>query len=253
MPWLSSDTISPEQATTWREPLVRRETLAFLQYTSGSTAAPKEAGLAYGRAVFARSCANCHKLDGAGTQSQYEALKGSETVSDPQAINLTQVVLDGSNLQLPNGHVQMLGFGKGLLLTGRQQAKLAWVAHTNQRLYRAYLLKEELRLAVRLKGDAGIRLLGHWLWWASHCRIPAFVELARKVRRHRHAIEDALRSGTSNALIESTNTKIRVLTRVAFGFRSPQALIAMAMLAVGGVCPDLPGRTTPFAFELTAA
>jgi mono/diheme cytochrome c family protein len=80
----------------------------------GATGGAKEADLAYGRAVFARSCANCHKLDGSGTQSQYEALKGSETVSDPQAINLTQVVLDGSNLQLPSGHVQMLGFGHGL-------------------------------------------------------------------------------------------------------------------------------------------
>ncbi len=30
-------------------------------------------------------------------------------------------------------------------LTGRQQAKLAWVAKVNRRLYRAYLLKEQLR------------------------------------------------------------------------------------------------------------
>ncbi|MGH8217287.1 MAG: cytochrome c [Steroidobacteraceae bacterium] len=80
----------------------------------GPTAASQDANLAYGRAVFARSCANCHKLDGSGTQSQYEALKGSETVADPQAINLTQIVLEGSNLQLPSGHVQMLGFGGGL-------------------------------------------------------------------------------------------------------------------------------------------
>ena len=138
-------------------------------------------------------------------------------------------------------------------LTGRQRGKLAWVAHTNRQLYRAYLLKEELRLAIRTKGDEGIALLGHWLNWASHCRIPAFVELGQKIRRHRVAIEEALRSGSSNALVESTNTKIRVLTHVAFGFRSPQALIAMAMLAVGGVCPDLPGRATPVAFELAAA
>ena len=138
-------------------------------------------------------------------------------------------------------------------LTGRQRGKLAWVAYTNRQLYRAYLLKEELRLAIRTKGDEGIALLAHWLNWASHCQIPAFVELARKIRRHRIPIEEALRSGTSNALVESTNTKIRVLTRVAFGFRSPEALIALAMLAVGGVCPDLPGRATPIAFELTAA
>jgi hypothetical protein len=47
---------------------------------------------------------------------------------------------------------------------------------------------------------------------------------------------------TSNASVETTNTKIGVLTRIAFGFRSPDALIAMATLAVGGVCPELPGR-----------
>jgi transposase len=138
-------------------------------------------------------------------------------------------------------------------LTQRQRAKLARVAEINNALYRAYLLKEELRLVIRLKGDEGIRLLKHWLNWASHCRIDAFVELARKIRRHRQAIEDALRSGTSNALVESTNTKIRVLTRVAFGFRSPEALIAMAMLAVGGCCPELPGRQAQLRLELAAA
>ena len=78
-------------------------------------------------------------------------------------------------------------------LTGRQRGKLHWVAYANSPLYRAYLLKEELRLAIGTKGDDGIALLAHWLNWASHCRIPAFVELARKIRRHRVAIEQALR------------------------------------------------------------
>ena len=42
----------------------------------------------------------------------------------------------------------------------------------------------------------------------------------------------------SNGLVESTNTKIRLLTRIAFGFHSAQALIAMAMLTLGGHRPD---------------
>jgi len=46
-----------------------------------------------------------------------------------------------------------------------------------------------------------------------------------------------------NALIESTNTKIRLLQRMAFGFKSPDALIGLAMLALGGLRPELPGRT----------
>ena len=46
----------------------------------------------------------------------------------------------------------------------------------------------------------------------------------------------------SNALIESTNTKIRLLMRMAFGFTNTDALIALAMLALGGYRPNLPGR-----------
>ena len=46
----------------------------------------------------------------------------------------------------------------------------------------------------------------------------------------------------SNALIESTNTKIRLITRMAFGFKSPEALIALALLSLGGHRPVLPGR-----------
>ena len=39
------------------------------------------------------------------------------------------------------------------------------------------------------------------------------------------------------------NTKIRLITRIAFGFTSPDALIALAMLSLGGHKPVLPGRT----------
>ena len=46
----------------------------------------------------------------------------------------------------------------------------------------------------------------------------------------------------SNALVESTNTKLRVLNRMAFGFREPEHLIALALLDRGGYCPPLPGR-----------
>ena len=127
-------------------------------------------------------------------------------------------------------------------LTERQRGKLAWVAKTNERLYRAYLLKEELRLVFHLEGEEAKVLLQHWLAWASRCRIPAFVELAGKVRAHLPSIHATLEHGLSNGLVESTNTKVRLLTRMAFGFRSPEALVALALLDRGGYCPPLPGR-----------
>jgi transposase len=130
-------------------------------------------------------------------------------------------------------------------LTTRQHHQLEWIAKTDPRLWRAYLLKEGLRYAVALKGDEGRDALDVWIGWARRCRIPAFVELGRKVVDNRDAIEAMMDSRLSNGLIESTNTKIRLLTRVAFGFHGPKPLIALAMLALGGHCPPLPGRNRP--------
>lgn len=128
-------------------------------------------------------------------------------------------------------------------LTDHQRAKLAWIAKTDPRLHRGYLLKEGLRTVFALKGDAGKEALDRWISWARRCRIPAFVKLQRRIVKHRASIDAALEHGLSQGLIESTNTKIRLLTRIAFGFRSPQALIALAMLALGGYRPTLPDRT----------
>jgi len=127
-------------------------------------------------------------------------------------------------------------------LSERQQRKLAWIARTNEPLYRAYLLKEQLRMVFALGGAAGLDLLDDWLSWARRCQIPAFVELARKVARHRTGIAATLLHGLSNARVEALNTRIRLLTRIAFGFHSARALIALAMLSLGGLCPPLPGR-----------
>ena len=93
-----------------------------------------------------------------------------------------------------------------------------------------------------LKGTRATVLLEAWLAWARRCRIPAFVELAKAIARHRADLQATLTEGLSNGRVEAVNTKIRLLTRVAFGFKSPEALIALAMLGLGGLCPSLPGR-----------
>ena len=128
-------------------------------------------------------------------------------------------------------------------LTARQETKLAWVAKVNNRLYRAYLLKEQFRAVIAVKGRRGLKMLEAWLAWAARCRIPAFVELGRRIRKNLAGIEAALVHDLSNALIESTNTKIRLLARIAYGFKEPEHLIALALLDRGGYCPPLPRRS----------
>ena len=128
-------------------------------------------------------------------------------------------------------------------LTARQEAKLAWIAKINKRLYRAYLLKEQLRQILHVKDKAAIPMLQKWIAWAVRSRIPSFVDLARRVQANLAGILQALLNNLSNGLIESTNTKLRVLTRIAYGFKDPEHLIALAYLDRGGHCPPLPGRT----------
>jgi transposase len=127
-------------------------------------------------------------------------------------------------------------------LTVPQRNKLAWIAKTSPRLHRAYLLKEGLRYVFAVKGEAGKQALDRWISWARRCRIPAFVNLAGRISAQRTRINATLDHDLSNALIESVNTKIRLITRIAFGFHSPDALIGLAMLSLGGHPPRLPGR-----------
>lgn len=125
-------------------------------------------------------------------------------------------------------------------LTERQQAKLSMIQRTNARLYRAYLLKEQLRQIYHLAPAHAEQLLDDWLAWAQRSRLPSFVKLARTIREQRAGILAAIQHGLSNARIEQINTQIRLIARRAFGFHSPAPLIALAMLKLAGLCPTLP-------------
>ena len=48
-------------------------------------------------------------------------------------------------------------------LTPRQEKKLAWIAQVNTKLYRAYLMKEQLRIVIRTKGVLALTILDEWL------------------------------------------------------------------------------------------
>ena len=127
-------------------------------------------------------------------------------------------------------------------LTERQRLKLARIQQLNQRLYRGYLLAQQLRQIYRVGFDQAIVLLDAWLRWARRCRLEPFIKLARTITEQRSGIEAAIQHGLSNARVEQVNTQLRLIVRRAFGFHSYQAAISLAMLALAGLCPSLPGR-----------
>ena len=125
-------------------------------------------------------------------------------------------------------------------LTDRQEIKLAHIQQTNKPLYRAYLISQQLPDIYRVSYEEAIVLLDAWLAWARRCRLAPFVKLAKTITEQRPGIEAAIKHGLSNARIEQVNTQLRLITRRAYGFRTPQALIALAILSLGGLCPLLP-------------
>lgn len=128
-------------------------------------------------------------------------------------------------------------------LTENQQAKVAMIAKNNNRLYRAFRMKETLRLLLKIKdADEAAAELKRWLWWASHSRIDAFKKLYLKIKRHRDHILNTIRLGMSNARIEATNNKIKLIVRKAYGFRNIQNMLDMVYLVCSDLRVPLPNR-----------
>lgn len=127
-------------------------------------------------------------------------------------------------------------------LTERQAVKLARIREVNNHLYRAYLMKEQLRQVFAPGDENRIEMLDEWLAWASRCRIPEFVELARKMRRYRGDIANTLTHQLTNGPVEGINSRIRTIINIAHGFRDIDALMALIRLHLGGYHTTLPGR-----------
>ena len=127
-------------------------------------------------------------------------------------------------------------------LSPSQRGKLAWVQRVNKPLYQAYLIKEHMRLLFQLPFDDAIDLLIEWLQWAFDSPLEPIVRLACQIADHLDELLNTLRHNLSNARVEGLNTRIRLIARRAFGFHSAEALIALAMLALGAFQPSLPGR-----------
>ena len=129
-------------------------------------------------------------------------------------------------------------------LSESYQAKLREILLYDRRLATAYRLKEGLRAIFHLPPEEVRPALEKWRRRAWSCRIPEFVELQRKIRRHMDAIVATVAHKISNARVEATNNKIKLTIRMAYGFRNIDNLIALIYLRCGGRVIYLPGRAT---------
>jgi len=77
----------------------------------------------------------------------------------------------------------------------------------------------------------------------ANCRKSLkFVELQRKIMRHKDHILNTIQLQVSNARIESTNNKIKLIIRRSFGFRNIQNMLDMVLLVCSNLNIPLPNR-----------
>jgi len=125
-------------------------------------------------------------------------------------------------------------------LSDRQAETLAFLQRENARLYRAYLLKEQLRAIYQAAPADAERLLDAWIRWAGRSQLRPFQTLARTLRQNKDGVLAAIELGLTNSRPEALNSKIRLISHRSHGFHSADPLIALIYLCCGPITIQLP-------------
>lgn len=105
-------------------------------------------------------------------------------------------------------------------LDERGRAILRELMKVNEPLYKAYLLKEQLRNLWRLDSiDEAQLFLDQWIRQAKDIGLRSFKQLAKTIQRHAQAILAWYLFPISTGPLEGLNNKAKVLKRQAYGFR----------------------------------
>lgn len=127
--------------------------------------------------------------------------------------------------------------------TEKQTEKIQLIANSYPELYRAYQLKESLRLILHMKDYVLARdSLEKWIADAAASGIAPMAELSEKIGRHKENILNAIRCHANSARSEATNTTIKLLVRMARGFRNQDNLIALIYLKCSSLVIPLNNR-----------
>lgn len=131
------------------------------------------------------------------------------------------------------------------------QDKLKLIEETHPDLFRAYQLKEKLRVILHMKDvKTAERELDKWLEEADACGISQFEDLAKKIRRHRQNILNSVELQMNSAKSEAANTTVKALIATARGFRNLDNMFALVYLRCSDIVVPLHNRYQPSAEKM---
>lgn len=117
------------------------------------------------------------------------------------------------------------------------RVRLREVLAANRHLWVVYVLKDALKALWRYRyPGAARRAWRQWYGWAIRSRIPPLVTFARQLKRKLAGILAHCRYPLHTGLLEGINNKIKVLKRMAYGFRDD----AYFFLKIRAAFPGIP-------------
>lgn len=110
-------------------------------------------------------------------------------------------------------------------LTSRQASKLKDLVNLNLRTIRAWLLKEEFeRFWTYSSATWAKKFLKQWATQAMRSRLDPMKKLAKTLRSHETLILNWFQAKhMSSGIVEGMNTKVKLITRRSYGFRTYKA------------------------------
>jgi transposase len=102
----------------------------------------------------------------------------------------------------------------------RDRVRLRDVLAANRRLWVVYVLKDALKRLWRYRYQGAAQRAWHeWYGWAVRSRIPALVAFARRLKVKLAGILAHCQYPLHTGVLEGMNNKIKVIKRMAYGFR----------------------------------
>jgi transposase len=132
-------------------------------------------------------------------------------------------------------------------LTDEQASTLRRLRRKGGGIWRAYRLKESFRaiFAGDLDADDAAELIDRWTSQAQRSQLPAFVKVAKTIRKFRDGILASIHLKINNGRAEGLNNHVRLLIRRAYGFHTATAALALVMLTCGPITLVLPWEKPP--------
>jgi transposase len=127
-------------------------------------------------------------------------------------------------------------------LTDKQATTLARIKAAGGEVWGAYTLREAGRGIFEhgLTVEDVTVLIDRLLSRLARSRLEPFVKLGKTIRKHRDGILAATRLAINQGRTEALNNKVRLITRLAYGFNSAKAALALVLLTCGPITLHLP-------------